>query len=97
MNKDQLKELQRLSRIALTPKEEEKFLQNLQKILIHIETMQEVPTDNVQPCSHVIEGVSAPLREDVPERLLNREEFLKNAPRQAGGMVHVPKVLKDES
>ncbi len=96
MDEKQLKNLQRLARIALSEEEEKKFLTNLKNILSHVEKMNEVDTEGVEPCAHVIEGVTAPLREDVPERLIPRDQFLKNAPEHIGGMIRVPKVLKDE-
>lgn len=95
-DRDQLKNLEKLARIRLSPEEEEKFLTSLKNILAHIEQLKEVNTEGVEPCSHVIEHVQAPLREDEPERLIPREEFLKNAPDHVGGMIKVPKVMKDE-
>lgn len=96
MDKEQLHNLQKLARIDLSHEEEESLLANLKNILEHVEEMNEVDTDGVEPCSHVIEGVTAPLRDDEPKRLIPRDEFLKNAPEHIGGMIRVPKVMKDE-
>lgn len=95
-DKEQLKALQKLCRIRLEPAEEDRFVQNLQHILKMIESLKEVDTKGVEPCSHVIENVIAPMREDDAERLISREDFLKGAPDQIGGMIKVPKVIKDE-
>ena len=96
MDEKQLKNLQKLARIALTPEEEKKLLSNLKNILSHIDQLNEVDTEGVETCRHVTTGSVAPLREDEPKRLIEREEFLKNAPDHIGGMIRVPKVIKDE-
>lgn len=94
-NEKQLKTLEKLCRLPLDPSEEETLLANLTKILTHIETLNEVDTEDVIPCNHVIKNTSAPLADDEPKRLIPRAEFLKNAPEHIGGMVKVPKVMKD--
>ena len=96
MNEQKLKNLQKLARIALSLEEEKRLLNNLKNILLHVEKMQEVDTETVEPCSHVIDGVDAPLRNDEPKRLIPRDEFLKNAPDHIGGMIRVPRVIKEE-
>lgn len=96
MDEKQLQNLQKLARIDLSDDEEKKLLTNLKNILAHVEEMNEVDTKGVEPCSHVIESVYAPLRDDEPKRLIPRDEFLKNAPEHIGGMIRVPKVIKDE-
>lgn len=95
-NKGQLKTLEKLCKIPLDAREEEILLANLNKILAHIEQLNEVDTENVKPCNHVIKNTKAPLREDEPERLIPRDQFLKSTPEHIGGMVKVPKVIKDQ-
>ena len=96
MDQKQIKNLQKLARIDLSEEEEKELLTNLQNILVHVDKMKEVDTEGVEPCYHVIAGTTAPLRSDTAERLIERDEFLKNAPEHIGGMVRVPKVMKDE-
>lgn len=95
-DRNQLKALQKLARIRLSEEEEEALLTSLTSILAYVEQLNEIDTEGVDPCSHVIENVSAPLREDEPERLIPRADFLKNAPDNVGGMIKVPSVIKDE-
>ncbi len=96
MDEKQLKNLQKLARIALSPEEEKKLLSNLKNILSHVAQLSEVNTEGVEPCRYVTEEVSAPLRNDESKRLIERDVFLKNAPDHVGGMIRVPKVIKDE-
>lgn len=95
-DKEQLRVLQKLCRIRLNDEEEERLLKNLTNIIACVEELKEVNTVGVKPCSHVLSHVKAPLRSDEEaERLIPREEFLKNAPQHVGGMIKVPKVIHE--
>jgi aspartyl-tRNA(Asn)/glutamyl-tRNA(Gln) amidotransferase subunit C len=95
-DKQTLQALGKLARIHLNSSEEEVLLENLTKIVSFINVLNEVDTKGVPPCSHVIKHMRAPMREDEPQRLIPREDFLKNAPDHIGGMIKVPKVIKDQ-
>lgn len=98
LDKNTIKYLADLSRIAVTPGEEESLLKDLKKILAYIEQLDEVDTAEIAPCTYVTKALSqTPLREDVVEVTLTRDVFLKGAPLQISGMVRVPPVLKSES
>ena len=97
LNRDTIKYLADLSRIAVSSDEEESLLQDLKKILRYVEQLEEVDTSQVAPCTYVTKALTqTPLREDVVEPSLARDTFLKGAPQQIGGMVRVPPVLKQE-
>jgi aspartyl-tRNA(Asn)/glutamyl-tRNA(Gln) amidotransferase subunit C len=96
ISKEELETLEKLSRVRLTAEEREKLLENLGRVLAYVKLLDEVNTEGVKPCSHVISTMRAPLREDEPMRLIPREEFLKNAPAHVGGMIKVPQVIKDQ-
>ena len=96
LNEKELKALERLCRIRLSESEETKLLYNLQNILNAVAKLKEVDTESVEPCSHVLEEMKAPLREDVAERLLSRDTFLKQAPAKISAMLKVPPVIKEE-
>lgn len=94
LDKETLKNLAQLSRIDCSDEEQEGLLQDLKNILNYIEQLNEVNTDNVPPCNHVLEDVANVTREDVVGETMPRELFLSNAPSQVGGMIRVPPVLK---
>lgn len=96
LSKDELQSIKKLCRIEVSGEEEETLLTNLGKILEFVKTLEEVDTEGVEPCYHVIPNTKAPLREDVPQRLIPRDVFLKGAPEHVGGMIKVPKVIKDQ-
>lgn len=94
LNKQTIKNLTRLSRISCSEQEEDKLLDDLKKILNYIDQLNQVDTENVLPCSHVLEGMANVTREDAVGATLPREDFLKNAPSHTGGLIRVPPVLK---
>jgi aspartyl-tRNA(Asn)/glutamyl-tRNA(Gln) amidotransferase subunit C len=97
LDKNTLKYLAELSRIAVTEDEEDKLLQDLKKILGYVEQLNEVDTSNVTPCTYVTKALSqTPLREDEVHATLARDTFLKGAPQQISGMVRVPPVINKE-
>lgn len=94
LNKETIKQLTRLCRIDCTEEEQDKLLKDLDKILDYIEQLQEINTDDVAPCHHVLEGMSNVFRDDTVGATLDRELFLANAPSHVGGMIRVPPVMK---
>lgn len=89
--------LEELSRIYATEEEKEKLLSSLKTILDYVDKLQAIPTDGVKGSSHptLLSGKNH-FREDVVEKTLDRELFLKNAPDQIGGMIRTPSVISEE-
>lgn len=85
-----------LSRIKLTDEEKRILDGNLKKILKHMATLDEINTDNVEPCTHILETMTNVMRADEPISDFDREDFLKNSPDQVGGMIKVPTVIQFE-
>lgn len=94
LDKETIVQLTRLCRIDCTEEEQEALLQDLKKILDYIEQLQQIETENVPPCNHVLENMANVMREDIIKEVLNRESFLANAPSHIGGMIRVPPVIK---
>ena len=92
-NKDSLKKLAKLSRIACSDDEFEEIKVHLQKIIDHANAISAVDTEGVPPCNHVLESMEAPLRADEEGETIDRAEFLDNSPDHVGGMIRVPQVL----
>lgn len=94
LNKQTIHNLIGLCRINCSAEEQESLLLDLKKILDYFEQLQEIDTQHVPPCYHVLEGVCNVMREDVVGETLSRDLFLANAPSQIGGMIRVPPVIK---
>ena len=89
IDRDQVLHVARLSRLALTEEELERIPGELSKILEHVEKMDELDLEDVEPTAHVVELQNV-LREDVPRPSLPREVALAGAPDVADGGFRVP-------
>src|SRR5437879_1212980 len=95
INKETVRYLAKLCRIACTEEQEDALLHDMQKIIGYIELLGQVNTEGLDYCNNVSEILTqAPLRDDAVGATLSRDEFLKNAPQHIGGLVRVPTVLK---
>lgn len=92
--KETIQYLSQLSRIGCPEEEQEAFLEDLNQILTYIEQLQELNTDEVLPCNHVIEGITNVTRDDVVGEVLPRKAFLDNCDDQISGLVRIPIVMK---
>lgn len=93
-DKDMIHYLTQLSHIHCTEDEQESLMNDLGEMLDYVEKLQEVDTEKVSPCHHVLEDFTNVMREDEVGETLSRETFLKNAPSHIGGMIRVPPVIK---
>ncbi|MCH9620715.1 MAG: Glutamyl-tRNA(Gln) amidotransferase subunit C, chloroplastic/mitochondrial [Chlamydiia bacterium] len=95
-NKEDLKLLEKLSRLKLDHEQEESLLENIQKILDYMELLNEADTENVTPLSHVIQDMKAPLANDEIMDKLGTQKFLNSAPDKVGQFLKVPVVIEDK-
>lgn len=82
-----------LARLALTPEEEKTLGAQLGNILGYIDKLRELDVTNVEPTAHAVPMVNV-TRADEVRPSLPREAALRNAPRQAGGLFVVPKIVE---
>ena len=89
IDREQVLHVARLARLRLTEEELERMPAELSKILEHVERMDELDLDGVEPTSHVVELQNV-LREDVPRPGLSKEQALEQAPDPADSGFRVP-------
>ena len=89
IERDQVLHVARLARLRLSDEEVDRMAGELSVILEHVETMNELPLEGVEPTSHVVQLENV-LREDVPRDSLPREVALDQAPDPADGGFRVP-------
>ena len=89
IDRDQVLHVARLARLRLSEEELERMPGELSKILEHVERMNALELEGVEPTSHVVELQNV-LREDVPRPCLPRERALEGAPDIADGGFRVP-------
>jgi aspartyl-tRNA(Asn)/glutamyl-tRNA(Gln) amidotransferase subunit C len=95
-----------LANLELTLEEQARMVRDMNAILGHIDTLNELDTSNVEPMAQVSEkfGVDASKtgtvrfsyawREDVVTPSLDRDEVMKGAPMSDGEFFRVPKVIE---
>jgi aspartyl-tRNA(Asn)/glutamyl-tRNA(Gln) amidotransferase subunit C len=89
IDRDQVLHVAKLARLELTEEEVEKMASELSGILEHVEHINELDLEEVEPTSHVV-AVENVLRPDEPRPSWPREEVLERAPDPAGGSFRVP-------
>lgn len=81
-----------LARLQFTEEESESLADDMNQILDHIATLEEVDTSDVEPLEHVID-LEYRLRNDKAEEPLSHADALKNAPDADSDYFRVPRVL----
>jgi aspartyl-tRNA(Asn)/glutamyl-tRNA(Gln) amidotransferase subunit C len=79
IDREQVLQVAKLARLKLTDDEVERMAGEMSKILDHVEHMNELDLDGVEPTSHAVRLENV-LRDDVPRPSLPREKALANAP-----------------
>lgn len=68
------------------------YRDQLTGILDHVQSLQEIDTEGVEPTGHATE-VNTVLRDDEPGTPLERDQVLANAPSTSGEFIRVRTVL----
>jgi aspartyl-tRNA(Asn)/glutamyl-tRNA(Gln) amidotransferase subunit C len=89
IDRDQVLHVAKLARLRLADDEVDRMADELSTILEHVETMNELDLEGVEPTSHVVDLTNV-LREDEPRPSLDRDRALEQAPDVADGGFRVP-------
>ena len=89
ITREEVLHIARLSRLALTNDEIERFSEQLNAILEAVGTVAELDLEGVEPTSHPLDLVNV-LDDDVPRPSLSVDEALSNAPDGEDGFFGVP-------
>jgi aspartyl-tRNA(Asn)/glutamyl-tRNA(Gln) amidotransferase subunit C len=89
IDRDQVLHVAKLARLKLDDEEIERMSSELSGILEHIEHINELELENVEPTTHVI-ALENVLRPDKPRPSWSRDEVLERAPDPASGAFRVP-------
>jgi aspartyl-tRNA(Asn)/glutamyl-tRNA(Gln) amidotransferase subunit C len=79
VDREQVLHVAKLARLKLSDDEVERMAGEMSKILEHVERMNELDLDGVEPTSHAVQLENV-LRDDVPRPSLSRERALESAP-----------------
>ena len=89
IDRAQVLHVARLARLRLSEEEVDRMAGEMSTILEHVETMNELDLEGIEPTTHVV-PLQNVLREDVPRASLPRERALEQAPDAADGGFRVP-------
>jgi aspartyl-tRNA(Asn)/glutamyl-tRNA(Gln) amidotransferase subunit C len=84
-----------LGRLDLEPHEIELYTGQLNAILEHMDTLNALDTEGIEPTSHAV-PVTCVMREDSGTGSLDLEDALRNAPDRKGNFFKVPPVIEVE-
>ena len=96
LDEEAVRKVARLSRLAVEENQIPRYAEQLSSILEHIERIQELDVDGVEPMAHPL-PLNTRLDEDVPVAGMPVETLLENAPSVEGDYISVPKVLGEGS
>jgi len=88
--------LAQLAKLKFNASEKEEIKNDLQKMIVFIEKLNELDTTGVEPLLHMTDETNV-LREDEVKGSISREDAMKNAPMHDEQFFKVPKVIKKVS
>ncbi|OGE37615.1 asparaginyl/glutamyl-tRNA amidotransferase subunit C [Candidatus Daviesbacteria bacterium RIFCSPLOWO2_01_FULL_39_12] len=96
LGRDKVKHVAKLANLPLTPEEEEKYSEQLSKILDYIDQLNSVDTKGVEPTFNV-SGLSNVMRKDESLASLTQEEALQNPSQKQEGFFVTKRVIGEEN
>ena len=96
LTEDEVRNVARLGNLTLTSEEVSRLSHDLGEILTHIEKLNELDTEGVEPMAQVLYDAeeTATLRQDREVAPLGSETALANAPLAGNGYFKVPLVIE---
>lgn len=88
-----LRHVARLARLQLGPEDLEAYGQDLNRLLGHMASIQEIDTEGISPMAHVL-SLHTTGREDLVEAPWDPEALLAHAPEREGDFFRVPRILE---
>jgi aspartyl-tRNA(Asn)/glutamyl-tRNA(Gln) amidotransferase subunit C len=92
ISEEQVRHIALLARLKLTDEEVTRFGDDLNSILGHIDTIQQLDLADVPPTAHALDVVNETRADEVTPGL-SRDAALANAPRAADGAFVIPRIV----
>ena len=96
LSADHVQRIAMLSRLECSDDEIEHYAKDLNRILKHIEQLDELNTDDIEPTAHALRLVNV-YREDILQESLSNDQALANAPDKEQGHFKVPQIIQEQS
>ena len=96
ITEQEVRDVADLANLKLSEEEIGRLARDLDEILTHMDTLNELDTSNIQPMAQVLYDAeeTATLREDRERECLGSEAALANAPLSGAGYFKVPRVIE---
>lgn len=96
LDEKQVRYVAELANLRLSDEEIRRFARDMSEVLTHMDKLNELPTDDVEPMAQVLfdQDETATLREDVPRPTLDSDTAVANAPLSGAGHFKVPRVIE---
>ena len=92
LSESEVRHVAMLARLALTDGQVQTLREELNSILGHIDTIQQLDLEGIEPMTHAIAVVNE-TRADVVRPGLSREAALLNAPDAEAGAFRIPRIV----
>ena len=89
---EEVEHVAELARLEVDADEKQQLTEQMNRILLYMEKLNELDTAGVPPASHAIDLQNA-FRDDVVRESMNRADTLENAPEANEGEFIVPRVI----
>jgi aspartyl-tRNA(Asn)/glutamyl-tRNA(Gln) amidotransferase subunit C len=93
IERKEVEHVAKLARLELSEDEVKLYTEQLGRILDHVDKLDELDTESVEPLSHAAAGGNV-FRKDETKESLPRELVLRGAPRTDGVHFRVPPVVE---
>ncbi len=93
MDKETVKHVATLSRLAMSDTELDRFTEQVSAILDYIDKLNQLDTTTIEPMSHAL-ALKNVFRPDEPGPSLPQEKALENAPEREVGFFRVPRIIE---
>jgi aspartyl-tRNA(Asn)/glutamyl-tRNA(Gln) amidotransferase subunit C len=95
LSREEVEHVAELARLELTDSEKDRFAEQLSNILTHIDKLNQLDTDAIEPTSHVLPMKNI-FRDDEIQGLFPEGDPLRNAPDKDMGYFKVPKIISEK-
>lgn len=92
VTEEDVKKVAKLSMFELKKSETEMFRKHLESILVHVNRLNELETEGVEPTTYILPQQNI-MREDIPRDYGKSAELLSVAPEKKDGSYIVPQVV----
>lgn len=93
IEREEVKKVAHLARLAITEDKVDEYTKNLSNILDMVDQMGQADVAGIEPLSNPLDAKQR-LRPDVPNADIDRESNQANAPETENGLFLVPKVIE---